>query len=183
MQRRQRIEDLCDIQTIGLKDLKIQLGLIKKVRPKKDNPLAPYKQMARKPELYNRGKQCQFNSETMQAYSYGWWRFVEKVGNYVVFNNYRYSHSTSKHQSDTIVLMDRLDIKIDFFFECRGGFQAGYQTAIDDYNYEIKELKKLIKTPGTHKAKNEQRKTQIAEIQATLGIVKRLDRLKKASNE
>lgn len=169
-----------DMERIGNKDLKVKLGLIK--LPKPEDKYAPFKQMKRTPELFKRGENCTFNQETMQAYSYGWWRFVEVVDNKVLFNNYSYSHSTSKHQWNTQRLLGKLGIKIDFEFACRKGFQDGYESAVQDYKYKIKQLKELIKTPGTHKKKNEERKNQIANIQCTLGIVKKFQRLRAKGN-
>jgi ribosomal protein S30 len=40
-----------------------------------------------------------YSPETKEAYSYGWWQFTKKIGNVVLFNNYTYSSSTSRHQS------------------------------------------------------------------------------------
>lgn len=54
-----------------------------------------------------------FNPETLEAYSYKWWRFVAKIDGLVLFNRYRYSNSTSKHQSKVRRLLNDLGIKID----------------------------------------------------------------------
>lgn len=54
-----------------------------------------------------------FCPETISAYSYRWWKFVAKIDGVVVFNNYRYSNSTSKHQWKVRLLMQNLGIKID----------------------------------------------------------------------
>jgi hypothetical protein len=54
-----------------------------------------------------------FNPKTFEAYSYKWWRFVALVEGKVIFNNYRYSNSTSKHQSKVRGLLNDLGIKID----------------------------------------------------------------------
>lgn len=54
-----------------------------------------------------------FNPETLNAYSYEWWRFVAKVENKIVFNNYYYSPSTRKHQAKVRSLLHDLGIKID----------------------------------------------------------------------
>ena len=40
-----------------------------------------------------------FNPVTLEAHSYKWWKFVAKVEGKVIFNNYWYSVSTSKHQN------------------------------------------------------------------------------------
>lgn len=56
---------------------------------------------------------CTFNPTTLEAFSYCWWKFVAVVEGKVVFNSYRYSNSTSKHQSKVRSLMRELGIKID----------------------------------------------------------------------
>jgi hypothetical protein len=67
-----------------------------------------------------------FNPKTLDAHSYRWWRFVAVVEGKVIFNNYRYSVTTSKHQSKVRQLMLELGIKIDAFLPVpRGiGFQS-----------------------------------------------------------
>lgn len=56
-----------------------------------------------------------FDPSSVEAFSYGWWNFVRKINGAVVFNNYSYSSSTSKHQSKVWRQMDALGIKIDLF--------------------------------------------------------------------
>lgn len=56
---------------------------------------------------------CTFDPKTMDAFSYRWWRFVAVIDGLIVFNNCRYSNSTSKHQSKVRHLMNTLGIKID----------------------------------------------------------------------
>lgn len=54
-----------------------------------------------------------FDPKKIQAHSYVWWKFVDVVEGKVIFNNYRYSVTTSKHQSKVRALMNDLGIKID----------------------------------------------------------------------
>lgn len=54
-----------------------------------------------------------FNPETKEAFSYKWWKFVAMVEGKVIFNNYRYSVSTSRHQLKIRELLSQLNIKID----------------------------------------------------------------------
>lgn len=60
-----------------------------------------------------KGRNVTFNPETFEAFSYGWWRFVDQIDGLVVFNNYRYSVTTAKHQRWVGGLMENLGIKID----------------------------------------------------------------------
>lgn len=54
-----------------------------------------------------------FRPQTCEAFSYGWWRFVAKIEGKVVFNNYRYSNTTARHQWKVRRLLDQLGITID----------------------------------------------------------------------
>jgi hypothetical protein len=70
-----------------------------------------------------------FDPIKVQAYSYSWWRFVGIVEGKVVFNNYRYSSTTSKHQSKVRNLMKELGIKIDFELPLRQGILFENETS------------------------------------------------------
>ena len=67
-----------------------------------------------------------FDPETMIADSYDWWHFVERINGKVVFNNYNYSNSTSRHQSKVRELLRELGIKVDVVVNTRMGLQAAY---------------------------------------------------------
>lgn len=67
-----------------------------------------------------------FNPKTKEAYSYLWWRFVGVIEGKVVFNNYRYSVTTAKHQRKVSSLINELGIKIDLSLQIPGGLQTVY---------------------------------------------------------
>lgn len=54
-----------------------------------------------------------FDKETMTAKSYDHWVFVTKISGLVVFNEHRYSVSTSRHQRKVKELLQALGIVID----------------------------------------------------------------------
>lgn len=56
---------------------------------------------------------CTFNPETNEAFSYRWWRFVAVVEGRLVFNDYRYSVTTAKHQRKVGAVLASLGIKPD----------------------------------------------------------------------
>lgn len=58
-----------------------------------------------------------FDCNTMQAYSYRWWRFVDVINGKVVFNAFHYSTSTCRHQHKVRRLLDQLNIKVDCVVE------------------------------------------------------------------
>ena len=66
---------------------------------------------------------CTFSPEKIEAYSYRWWKFVALVDGKVIFNNYRYSNSTSKHQSKVRRLLESLNIKINIEMPLASGIK------------------------------------------------------------
>jgi hypothetical protein len=62
-----------------------------------------------------------FSADKIEAFSYGWWRFVGVVEGKVIFNNYGYSNSTRRHQWKVRRLMQDLGIKIDIEMPLAGG--------------------------------------------------------------
>jgi hypothetical protein len=65
-----------------------------------------------------------FDPVTNKAFSYKWWQFVATIEGVTIFNGYRYSVSTSRHQSKTMSLMRQLDKPIHMIIECPSGLQA-----------------------------------------------------------
>lgn len=61
----------------------------------------------------NSTRTCTFNPLTLEALSYRWWVFVKKIDGLTVFNNYRYSVTTARHQRKIRNLLKELKIKID----------------------------------------------------------------------
>lgn len=66
------------------------------------------------------------NPKTLEAFSYSWWKFLGVVEGKLVFNNYRYSNSTSKHQSKVRAQLQELGIKIDISMPIPSGLPGTY---------------------------------------------------------
>ena len=56
---------------------------------------------------------CLFNADEVAAWSYAHWQFVRVIQGKVVFNAYRYSNTTAKHQYRVRALMESLGVRID----------------------------------------------------------------------
>lgn len=54
-----------------------------------------------------------YNATSKSAFSYHWWQFVRVIDGLVVFNGYRYSITTARHQSKVKKLMSELGHKAD----------------------------------------------------------------------
>ncbi len=55
-----------------------------------------------------------FNLELLQGSSYNHWIYLKKFKRGVIFNQYTYSNTTSKHQRELRKLLDELHIKIKY---------------------------------------------------------------------
>ena len=97
-----------------------------------------------------------FNPAKVEAYSYKWWKFVSIIDGLVIFNNYRYSNSTSKHQSKVMSLMQTLNIKIDLELPVPRGLQ--HHQTLNELMIEAEEylcdeyLNKMLKQDARNEA-------------------------------
>lgn len=92
----------------------------------------------RKGVYSNSNGTCTFNPISLEGLSYDWWLVVRKVGPYVLFNDYRYSTTTSGHQRMLRGLLEELGIQISHHVEAPGGLQdleraAEYHASQADY--------------------------------------------------
>lgn len=105
----------------------------------------------------------------IEAFSYRHWQYLAKFRGKVIFNNYSYSNSTSKHQGDTKSLLYDNDIKVDLFLEHSSMSFSGNDNTVEGtlknevfcIKNEMEHLTKLINSPRTRKSTNEKRKQSI----------------------
>ncbi len=57
--------------------------------------------------------------ERRVAKSYNWWTYLKVIDGKVVFNRYRYSVTTAKHQRECMQLLAEHGIAVDLFVEKR----------------------------------------------------------------
>jgi len=91
---------------------------------------------------------CVFNPYTMSATSYDWWSMLQVIKGKVVFNKYRYSVTTAKHQRELLMTLNSLGIKVDASIEAPRGLQ----------NLEDAELYLSIEMKNTNEAIKKTRK-------------------------
>lgn len=118
-----------------------------------------------------------FDANTCQAYSYSWWRFVECFDGKIIFNNYRYSNTTIKHQDKVRWLLRELGLAIHLEIEAPQGLQ-NLESAVEHYESLIADLKAAIAKPKTKAAKNADRQCQIQHCQQKIADVKALIKAK-----
>lgn len=81
-----------------------------------------------------------FDQNKIEAKSYKWWVFVTKIEGKVIFNNYRYSNSTSKHQSKVRSLLNQLNIKIDIEMPLPNGLPGSYRRGLGMDSAQVPDL-------------------------------------------
>lgn len=126
----------------------------------------------KKLELF-KASNVSFDPSDMVALSYGWWQFVKVINGRVVYNSYRYSPSTGKHQSKVKGLLDQLGIKIDLKIESPKGLQD-LDSALAHYEYQIEKLQEQIANTKSRALKNAERRNGIADYQGKIRDVLRL---------
>ncbi len=99
-----------------------------------------------------------YNPATGQAYSYNWWRYVDRVKGKIVFNDFSYSKTTNKHQWDAKSLLKELGVKIDYFLNVPRGLQSVTKDSVLKLIFEA--YLTDIKAERSHKYK----KTHVSEI-------------------
>jgi len=116
---------------------------------------------------FNSTKSNEVDIDNIKAFSYTWWQYLTVIGGKVVFNNYSYSPTTSKHQNDALKLLEQNGIKIDIFMNYteKSLFENYTAAAILD---EIKclivannELHRLVNSKKTKEHVNEGRSKEI----------------------
>lgn len=118
-----------------------------------------------------------FNPETFEAKSYQWWVYVKDFNGVKVFNSYRYSPTTAKHQNNMRGLLEDLGERVDHMWEleCPNGLQD-LDSGITLYKERITKLMALINKKGTRKAKNEERCHEIRISKVKLEMLFKLKR-------
>lgn len=97
----------------------------------------------------------------LEAFSYGWWRYLQVINGILVFNNYSYSVSTNKHQRD---LLQHIGYNAPQIFvrdrESLNGI-ASIIRFIKILENECKDLRDNVLKAGTRKKTNLDRLSQI----------------------
>lgn len=114
-----------------------------------------------------------FNNETLEAMSYDWWVFTKVIGTKLIFNDYRYSNTTCRHQWKVRRLLRDLGLSISYEIEAPKGLQ-NLNSAINYHNAKIIQLKSQIEKKGSKRMKNVERQEQICKYERKIELVKEL---------
>lgn len=106
-----------------------------------------------------------FDPIKLEAHSYRWWKFVSRIDGLVIFNNYSYSVSTSKHQSKIRSMLDQMGIKIDVFLQLRKGINTSDLEALF-LEAEEQACDKFLSDELKRQDKNERSRIKRAELKA-----------------
>lgn len=105
-----------------------------------------------------------FDPLEFQAHSYGHWCYVKKIKGKVVFNAYRYSVTTSGHQSEMRALLRELGIKIDLEVNMHNSLSHFKECALEPMYRAMFELEVALKRPNSKPATNKERRASVAGL-------------------
>lgn len=125
---------------------------------------------------------CTFDPNKIEALSYRWWKFVSIIEGKVVFNSYRYSSTTAKHQNNVRYLMRDLGIKIDFevstsssLHSANNSLQALEDLVIETLNEtEFHETEKRARRLERARQKRQQQKLALTTAKPILNLQDKL---------
>lgn len=112
-----------------------------------------------------------FNPETFKAYSYEWWCFVMKhptLG--IIFNDFSYSVTTRKHQSQMRTLLRNLGHEIAFTIEAPKGLQD-LKSALEYAESRLTNARAELVKPKRHKRLDVERQAKVDAIQKEICII------------
>ena len=105
----------------------------------------------------------------MEATSYGWWRYMTKVGGRVFFNDTNYSATTAKHQKEALELLGNTPIIVmNHTTESLRDLPKALKDNILNIHVEISSLRAEIAAPRSHARKNKTREALITILEGEL---------------
>lgn len=114
-----------------------------------------------------------FDPERCEARSFRWWPYIMKIKGKIVFNSYRYSSMTSKHQSDGRSLLKRLGLKITYTISAPKGL-TDLDSAKRHAEYHIDRLIAELSNPRNRKI--DERKASLRHWISQLKLIERLSK-------
>ena len=126
-------------------------------------------------KAYKLSNVCLKIEPVLEATSYGWWVFVKRINGLVVFNEHRFSASTSKHQFRVRCELQRLNINVDLCVNTRCSLSDEHwiDSACDGLQNQIEALHAAIIKKGSRRAKNMEREIEIQRILTKIELLKR----------
>lgn len=125
---------------------------------------------------------CVFDPHNMIATSYGWWAFLKQIGPFTVFNNYKYSPTTSRHQRQVKLMLDKHGIEVDLWVSTYNHLNLTY-AVIGEIKRDIKSIRRTILKKGTKKKKNRERRQDIRQLISKIRMLQSALRLEDRFNE
>jgi hypothetical protein len=117
---------------------------------------------------------CTFDPVKLQAYSYKHWCFVDLIKGKVVFNNHRYSQTTSTHQDAIRNLLHNLDIQIDFEIDMSRGLEHFKEDALSDLYTRLASYEVVLTRKGVRDQTKNSYLGLISEVNSDIKKAKKL---------
>lgn len=115
------------------------------------------KKLKTRNEYVGCNNECRYYADENKATSYGWWNFVLEIDGMIIFNDFKYSNTTSRHQGEVDFLMYELGLKRDFTVYMRQSLtKSNFIEFALEYFYEVA-IKAIVtrNTPRVRKSTKE----------------------------
>lgn len=125
-------------------------------------------------EFQNSTKSNRINLETLSAWSYKT-KYLAMINNTLVFNDTRFSVSTSRHQHDCKMLLTvppRVYLK--FTKQCLSSPIKAINEEIEGAEKQITKLNELMNKKGTRASTNEKRSREVLELKDHIEKLKKI---------
>ena len=113
-----------------------------------------------------------FDPRIIEAVSYSHWVFVKVIKGKVVFNDYSYSNTTSRHQWAVKRLLSQLNIKIDVTVNQRESLSNGVM--LNPLYHQISKLEIEASRKGARKITQKETPKLIKSVQKEIAALKKL---------
>lgn len=117
------------------------------------------KNTVKNPTLY-KAANVTFDASQIEAFSYGWWKFVKVIQGKIVFNEYSYSTTTSKHQYKVKALMRELGLEVDLYVKTKASLDKQTLKELNAETIKI-ETERENQIKENRKAAYQRRKAQM----------------------
>lgn len=116
----------------------------------------------------------ELDAEELSAHSYGWWQFLKRFPDgRLVFNPYRYSVTTAKHQSKVRAWLSCRDLNHYIEIESPQGLND-LGSATYYYLNQIAALHDEINARGSRSTKNQERREMIRDHERKIAVIQEL---------
>jgi hypothetical protein len=111
-----------------------------------------------------------FSPSKVEAYSYGWWKFLTVINGKTIFNNAHYSPTTNRHQAKVRQLAKSHGVSLDLVLRFTNAnltdANFAFKMEIDSAKIEISNIEKSLSNNRRKKSLDTSRQAMIESLKS-----------------